>query len=179
MGDVDGKNSDSNCFWCLEWHDTVDSTMTRARELVDDGSPPGTVVVTDFQFAGRGTRGRTWEAPPSTCLMFTIALDPKKAGSLELLPIELGERIAARLTSRFGLDLEVKPPNDLLINGRKICGILCSSRIRGGRVEQVLCGIGLNTHMDVDERPIPGATSLAIEGCEVPPHDVLLVTWTA
>jgi BirA family biotin operon repressor/biotin-[acetyl-CoA-carboxylase] ligase len=161
--------------WRIEWHASLPSTMTRARELAETGAPAGTVVVADYQSEGRGTRGRAWLAPPGTCLMFTIVARPRMpAGELEGAPLRVSESIATTLRAEFDLPCEVKPPNDVMIDGRKLCGILCASRLMGEQIAWLLVGVGLNTRMSLADRPLETATSLQLEGIAVPAHCDLL-----
>jgi BirA family biotin operon repressor/biotin-[acetyl-CoA-carboxylase] ligase len=133
------------------------------------------VVVADYQSAGRGTHGRTWQAPPGTCLMFTLVCRPWiLPAQLETLPRRVSESIAGALRERLGLPCEVKQPNDILVHGRKLCGVLCTSHLVGERVVWVLVGVGLNTSMRGDELPLSSATSLAVEGVPTPGHAALL-----
>jgi BirA family biotin operon repressor/biotin-[acetyl-CoA-carboxylase] ligase len=161
--------------WRVEWHTSLPSTMTRARELAEAGAPSGTVVVADYQSEGRGTHGRVWLAPPGTCLMFTI-LSRRTFATAELaaLPLRVSASIVAMLRETFALQCIVKPPNDVVVSGRKLCGVLCTSHLVGERVEWVLCGIGLNTFMTAADRPLESATSLAMEGVATPSHGDLL-----
>lgn len=155
----------------IEWHAALPSTMDRARDLAAAGAQSGTVVVADFQSAGRGTRGRIWQAPPGACLMFTLIARPAiSLADLDSLPLRVSESVACFLRQDLGVPCEVKPPNDIVIGDRKLCGVLCTSHIVGDRLEWVLCGVGLNTRMTRDQLPIDSATSLAIEGFEVPEH---------
>jgi BirA family transcriptional regulator, biotin operon repressor / biotin---[acetyl-CoA-carboxylase] ligase len=161
--------------WSIDWHRELPSTMTRARELAVAGAPAGRVVVADYQSAGRGTRGRIWLAEPGTCLMFTVLLRPALApGALEMLPRQVSESLADALHAKLGLACVVKEPNDILVHGRKLCGVLCTSQVHGSSVEWVLCGIGLNTNMAADQLPLETATSLLAEGVAVLPHNELL-----
>ena len=149
--------------------------MVRARELAESGAPAGTVVVADYQTDGRGTHGRTWLAPPGTCLMFTLIARPDiPVATLTEIPLRISESIAACLRDEFGLDCRVKPPNDILVGNRKLCGVLCTSHLVGERLEWLLVGIGLNTRMTVADLPLEAATSLSIEGVVVVDDDVLL-----
>ncbi|HAX23783.1 MAG TPA: biotin--[acetyl-CoA-carboxylase] ligase [Chloroflexi bacterium] len=159
----------------IERHAELASTMDRARELAETGAPAGTVVVADFQTAGRGTRDRIWLAPAGSCLMFTIISRPTIGpASLADLPARVSEAICGYLRATLGLACEVKPPNDIVVDGRKLCGVLCASKIVGERVEHVLIGIGLNTRMSRDQLPLETATSLLIETGGCPGHDELL-----
>jgi len=149
--------------------------MTRARELAESGAPAGTVVVADYQSEGRGTHGRTWLAPSGTCLMFTLIARPDiPVATLTDIPLRISESIAACLRDEYMVDCVVKPPNDILVEGRKLCGVLCTSHLVGEWLEWLLVGIGLNTRMTVADLPLEAATSLAIEGAVVDDHAVLL-----
>jgi len=149
--------------------------MPRARELAESGAPAGTVIVADYQSEGRGTHGRIWLAPPGTCLMFTLIARPTLAvNELTDIPLRISESIAAVLHETYGLTCTVKPPNDVMAGEKKLCGVLCTSHLVGKRIEWLLVGIGLNTSMSSDQLPLETATSLAIEGIAIPPHDVLI-----
>jgi BirA family biotin operon repressor/biotin-[acetyl-CoA-carboxylase] ligase len=162
--------------WRIERHEELPSTMTRARELAASGAPAGTVVVADYQSNGRGTHGRTWLAPPGSCLMFTLIARPDiPVAFLTEIPLRISESIATCLRVDYGLDCQVKPPNDILVGGRKLCGVLCTSQLVGERLEWLLVGIGLNTRMTVADLPLEAATSLAIEGVVVADDDDLLL----
>jgi BirA family biotin operon repressor/biotin-[acetyl-CoA-carboxylase] ligase len=172
--------SDSEVSWSIEWHACLDSTMDRAAELAERGAAVGTVVVADYQRAGRGTHGRSWLAPPGTCLMFTMLLRPSVAPeALTAMPTRIGQSIADALNATFGLGCTVKHPNDILSTGKKLCGVLCTSRVVGDRVAWLLCGVGLNTFMTHAALPHAEATSLALEGARVPPHPELLTVLLA
>ncbi len=150
--------------------------MERAAELALAGAPSGSIVGADFQTQGRGSHGRTWLAPPHSCLMFTLLLRP----AIELdrmlgLPVRVATSVSEVLRDELGLSPTVKLPNDILVDGRKICGVLCTSRVTGERLEWLLCGIGLNTWMGQDELPLESATSLLVQGVqEIPSHSRLL-----
>lgn len=161
----------------IEWHAELPSTMKRARELAASGALSGTVVVADYQSAGRGTHGRIWQAPLGTCLMFTIIARPTISfGELETLPLRVSTSIAAFLHEDLGVACQVKPPNDIMVHDRKLCGVLCTSHIVGNRLKWVLCGVGLNTHMTTDQLPLVSATSLVLSGATVPNHRELLAS---
>lgn len=146
-------------FYC----DQVDSTMTVARELVRNGAPSGTVISTGYQTAGRGRiSGRIWHADAGKNLLCTIILDKTAFGfSPGLLPLWVGEMLHI-LLSRYGLQGEIKWPNDLLIDGRKISGILCEADSSFFYI-----GIGINCVINRDgkdfRRPV---TSLEEEWIE-------------
>lgn len=134
------------------------------------------VVAADYQRQGRGTHGRTWHAPPGSCLMFTILVRPNMAlDRLPGLPAQVAGSIGELLRDEFSLSPVMKPPNDILVDGKKICGVLCSSRVTGERLDWVLCGIGLNTVMQTHQLPLDLATSLVVAGVrDIPTHASLL-----
>lgn len=149
--------------------------MDRARGLAEQGAPAGTVVVADYQSEGRGTRGRVWLAPAGSCLMFTLIARPDVGpATLADLPARVSASICGWLQESLGLGCVVKPPNDIVVGDRKLCGVLCTSKIVGDRVEYVLCGVGLNTRMTPEQLPLERATSLLIELGACPGHDALL-----
>lgn len=107
--------------------------------------------------------------------MFTVIARPQVApAALVDLPARVSEAICAYLQAALGLDCAVKPPNDIVVGSRKLCGVLCTSKVIGERVEYVLCGIGLNTRMTRDQLPLETATSLAVEIGDCPDNDALL-----
>ena len=114
------------------------------------------MAATDHQTAGRGRLGRTWEAPPGSGLLFSLVLRPSMptARLPELSPLA-GQAVA----DAIGLDATVKFPNDVLIGGKKVCGVLAEARD-----DRVVLGIGVNVHQRHDELPREDATSLALEG---------------
>ena len=123
----------------VEFHRTVSSTNDRARVLVGRGRRMPAVVVADRQSAGRGRRGRRWDSDSPLGLWFTVAWEVGE-GVVGGLPLRVGLGVAGGIESVVpGLRVEIKWPNDLLVGGRKLGGILCE---RCGR--HVLAGVGLN-----------------------------------
>jgi BirA family transcriptional regulator, biotin operon repressor / biotin---[acetyl-CoA-carboxylase] ligase len=149
--------------WIVEWHESLDTTMERAKEIARSESSTGRVVVSDYQSQGRGTHGRTWVAPPGTCLMFSFVIHPRIAiPALATLPATIAATVRDALNTRFMANVTVDPPNDLTICGRKLAGVLCQSHLRGKNIEWVVCGIGLNTNLSATEVSVPDSTSLSI-----------------
>ena len=133
------------------------STMDDARRLVRQGAPSGTVVVTDFQTAGRGRRpGREWVSPPGESLMFTVALHAPRDPVTRSLVMAVA--VARMLEQKFDLDVAVKWPNDVLVRGRKICGILADHE------GWLYLGVGLNLRQAGFPAELADtATSVAVE----------------
>ena len=126
----------------------TDSTNRRARELVDAGAPSGTVVTADEQSAGRGRRGRAWSAPPGKALLYSVVLRPLEARHA-LLPLAVPVAVCEAIESVAPVRCEIKWPNDVWIDERKVAGILIESR----PPEWAVIGIGVNIAIEAGEFP--------------------------
>ena len=157
----------------IHCHETVDSTMTLARQLARDGCPEFTVVTADRQTGGRGRLGRVWHSS-SGGLYFTIVLRPAIPAPLSsLTTFAAGLTWARLLQEDYGVAVGLKWPNDLLIQERKLSGMLSEMEAQGELVTFVNIGVGLNVNNDptVEE---PSAVSLAqITGKKIPRRDLL------
>ena len=123
----------------------VDSTQTVALALAADGATDGTVVVADSQAAGRGRRGRAWADEPGASQLATIVLRPRLEPSrLPGLSLAAGVAAAEALMRASGLAPRLKWPNDVLVGGRKIAGILLESRVTDAGPITAILGIGVN-----------------------------------
>lgn len=132
-------------FTHVEHRLTTVSTNEDAQRLLGDSASAGLVIVADEQTAGRGRRGRQWIAPPRSGLLFTAILpEPIRAADAWAVTFWAGIRVAKAL-GRWNVAPALQWPNDLLVGGRKMCGILCVSRIVGDRAS-IACGIGVNVH---------------------------------
>ena len=143
----------------------VTSTSDVARADAQDGTArDGYLVLAERQTAGRGRRGRSWVAPPGENLSFSLVLRPALA--IEEAPsLTLAAAVGCRdALAALGAEAEIKWPNDLLIGGRKVAGILAEMGLAGGRFAFAVIGIGLNVNLDPTALPPPlceTATSLA------------------
>lgn len=142
-----------------------DTGSTNADLLADDSAPHGALLIADHQTAGRGRLGRTWTAPAGTQLIFSTLL---------LVDAEDLERLGA-VTLAAGLALTdvlapatLKWPNDVLIDGRKLCGILAEAAPAAGGSYRVVIGVGLNHLLAREQLPVAHATSLALAGIDLP-----------
>jgi BirA family transcriptional regulator, biotin operon repressor / biotin---[acetyl-CoA-carboxylase] ligase len=118
------------------------STNDRARELAQAGAPHGTLVTGAEQTAGRGRQGRTWTAPPGSALLLSLVLRDPPA----LLPLAAALAVA----EVAGAGAQIKWPNDVLLDGRKVAGILAEGRPQDG---WAVLGIGLNVALRLEELP--------------------------
>lgn len=130
---------------------SVVSTNVWASELAKLGATEGTVAVADTQTAGRGRLSRRWFSPEGG-LWLSIILKPElNPGKAPLLVFVSGLAVAKTLCDLYKLSVETKWPNDVLVKGRKICGILSEMKTQGKRVEYVVIGIGLNVNFSVNK----------------------------
>jgi BirA family biotin operon repressor/biotin-[acetyl-CoA-carboxylase] ligase len=143
----------------------TDSTNRVALELGHAGEPEGTVVLAEEQTAGRGRAGRKWHSERAAGIYVTLLLRPKLAPvQAPLLTMMAGLSAHAAVQAVTGLGVDLKWPNDLLIHGKKVGGILTEMHAEPGQIRFVIVGIGLN----VNQEKFPGelantATSLRVE----------------
>lgn len=137
------------------------------------GAPSGEVLVADHQSQGRGRFTRVWEAPPGKAVAISVLLRPASVQPERWLwlPSVAGLAVTDGLRAAAGVDARLKWPNDVLIDGRKVCGIL-AERV-AGTPPAVVIGMGVNTLLNADELPVPTATSLALAGVPVSPGEVV------
>jgi BirA family biotin operon repressor/biotin-[acetyl-CoA-carboxylase] ligase len=144
--------------------ETVGSTNTAAAEWAREGAPDGSVVVTEYQSEGRGRHGRTWDAQKGKNLMFSVVLRPALAADrLGLITVAASVAVAEAIDAFLtGHEAALKWPNDVLLEGRKTCGMLLESSLYGTQTaEVVVLGVGLNVNQtDFPEALADTATSL-------------------
>lgn len=148
---------------------TTGSTNADLAVAARDGAASGTVLVADHQSTGRGRFARVWEAPPGTSLAISALLRPPAAIDARRwlwLPLVTGLAVADGLRAATGVDVELKWPNDVLVDGRKLCGIL-AERVDSAHGPAAVLGMGINTTLAEHELPVPTATSLALAGATV------------
>lgn len=154
--------------------DSVSSTNDVARDLAVSGESEGLCVIAREQTAGRGRQGRSWSSPPGEGLYLSLILRPRvKATESALITLAAAIAVAETLRLDFQTNGDIKWPNDVLVGGRKICGILVEAAIEGDRLQYAIIGIGVN----IAQRSFPDqigniATSLLLEsGRQVLPDD--------
>lgn len=148
----------------VEWVERVDSTNAElARRAATDTLDDFTVLVTDDQTAGRGRQGRVWSAPPGATLAVSVFLRP--GAGMGWLPLVAGlamTRAVRALIPEGAARTELKWPNDVLVDGDKVAGLL--GEIAG---DGAVMGAGLNVAMTREQLPVPTATSLALAGADL------------
>lgn len=150
--------------------ETIDSTNTCAKTLAEAGMEEGAIILAESQSEGKGRLGRVWISEPGKNLLFSCILRPslekEQAG---LLTFFAAVAVARALEQSTGLHVECKWPNDLLLNGKKCCGILLESSLSSGKLAYSILGIGVNVNQrDFQNDLCRTATSLAREaGAEI------------
>ena len=149
----------------IYYFDSIDSTNTKAKELAEEGHPSGTLVVADRQTAGKGRRGRSWESPTGIGIFMTLMLkpeiNPNHASMLTLVAAMATTRAIRRVT---GVPAMIKWPNDIVMNGKKVCGILTEMSAQFDYINHIVIGIGINVHNeDFPEEIAKTASSLYLE----------------
>lgn len=139
------------------------------------GAREGTVVATDHQVTGRGRLDRSWTAPPRSSLAVSALLTPRDVpqSRWSWLPLLTGVAMVDVLTRVAGLPARLKWPNDVLVEDRKVCGILVEL-VAGPGGAYAVVGCGLNVSQDEEELPVPSATSLLLAGAATTDRTVLL-----
>lgn len=162
----------------VHYAETVDSTQKTAHQLASAGSGEGTLVVADEQTGGKGRLGRTWHSPKGTGIWMSIILrppiSPQQAPQLTLLA---AVGVVKGIKAATDLDCDIKWPNDILLNGKKLVGILTELQADPDQVHAVIAGIGINVNVEAGEIPTELrniATSLRIEAGRVIDRATLL-----
>lgn len=150
----------------LLYFDVTDSTNTEAKRQAESGAPEGLLVVADKQESGKGRRGRGWESPSGSNIFMTLLLRPSFApqkASMTTLVMALGT--AQAITEVSGLQAEIKWPNDIVVNGKKVVGILTELAMETDYIQYLVCGVGINVNQaEIPESIRNTATSLYLEG---------------
>lgn len=147
------------------YFDTIDSTNTKAQELAEKGYPSGTLVVADKQESGKGRRGRSWVSPSGTGIFMTLMIKPDiNPNNASMLTLVAALAVAKAITSVTGEEALIKWPNDIVVNSKKVCGILTEMNAQFDYINHIVVGIGINVHNESFPDEISQmASSLMIE----------------
>ena len=127
----------------LHYYDRVSSTMDVIHQLAADGAVPGTAVMAGEQLEGRGSRGRTWHSPVGG-LWLSVLFQPPVVEGIEVISLRVGLAVAEAIQVRVPKPVQLKWPNDLILEGRKLGGVLCEARWQGDALGWVAVGVGMN-----------------------------------
>ena len=153
-------------------YSSLSSTMEMARGEVRRGAPEGTVIIADEQTAGQGRMGRVWRSPKGSVAL-SVILYPEVVFLPSLIMVA-SLAVVYSIEEVTGLNSQIKWPNDILMAGRKVCGILVENEVRGSVVDYSIIGVGVNINLASAglSEVLPPATSLSVElGREVPRLD--------
>lgn len=149
----------------VEYYESINSTNERAKAWAREGAGEGSLVIAETQSMGKGRLGRNWISPRGTGIWMSIILrpnlSPDKAYQLTLLA---GIAMCEAIRECTGLEASIKWPNDIVVNGKKVCGILTEMSGEVQCIHYVVVGIGVNVNMHDFDESIPYATSLALMG---------------
>lgn len=149
----------------LYFYESTDSTNIRAKDFAEKGSVHGTLVVADEQTMGRGRRGRGWESEKGISIYMSLVLKPDiEPGNASMLTLVAAMAVAEGIEESTGLECQIKWPNDVVIHGKKVCGILTEMSTQIDYINHIVIGIGINVHNEEFPEEIRDiATSLYLE----------------
>ena len=161
--------------WRILHYEKLDSTNNLALSFAKEGAEEGTVVVAEFQTKGRGRFERTWISSRGRGLLFSILLRPNmEINAAPILTQVAAQTVVEVLAGKFKLSAKIKRPNDVLVSGKKIAGILTEASGTGNKLEYVVVGIGLNVTTPQKEL-LHSATSIFVETKQKPAKDKILL----
>ncbi|ADU30164.1 biotin--[acetyl-CoA-carboxylase] ligase [Evansella cellulosilytica] len=152
-------------FQNIIYEDTVTSTQQVAYKLLGEGAPHGTLIVANEQTSGRGRLGREWYSPANTGIWMSLIMRPNiEMQQTPQLTLVAAVALARAIKEATNYDVQIKWPNDLIFNGKKIAGILTEMQSDPDRVKSVIIGIGINVNQQTFPESIANiASSLSLE----------------
>lgn len=149
----------------IRYYDEIDSTNNEAKKLAREGCLEGTVVIADCQKSGRGRLGRVWDSPPGEGIWMSLILRPHLLPTYaSQLTLVAGNSMCEAISKVTGLKAKIKWPNDIVVNSKKVCGILTEMSTQMECIDYVIIGIGVNVNTAAFKEELPYATSLLLEG---------------
>lgn len=128
-------------------YDAIDSTNNEAKRQAESGAEHGLLVIGEQQTAGRGRRGRTWESQKGEGIFMTLLLKPDiEPGNASMLTLVMGLAVRDALETVGNLDVWIKWPNDIVCDGKKVCGILTEMSAQIDYINHIVIGVGINVH---------------------------------
>lgn len=130
------------------YFETINSTNVYCKTLASEGKEHGTIVISERQTAGQGTKGRTWTSPMGKGLWFTLLLRPNIAVNDLGKITQIASSALVSMFENFDINAKIKWPNDIIVDDKKICGILTEAKLKGSNIEYIVLGIGINVNLD-------------------------------
>lgn len=146
------------------FYNSVNSTNAIAKEWLQKNAPHGALVIADEQVQGRGRLNRQWQSPPGQAISMTMVLRDAEVigkGSLDQLNMLVSVAVA-EILGRYAEGIRLKWPNDVLLQGKKVCGILNEAEWQGNSLLGLVVGIGINIRVDFSEGPL-AETAISLE----------------
>ena len=168
LSEFEIKSEINGCEWFardIYFYDEIGSTNDECKKLAEEGAKHGTLVVAEKQTKGKGRRGRSWESPKGTGIWMTLLLrpdiEPYNSSGLTLVTAMAINKAVQEIT---GLDAKIKWPNDIVVNGKKVTGILTEMSAQLEMINYIVIGIGINVNTEEFSQDIAKmASSLKIE----------------
>ena len=147
------------------FYEEIDSTNTQAKRLAEEDAPSGTLVVSDCQVKGKGRRGRVWTSPKGEAIYMTILLRPQiRPDRASMVTLVMGLSVVQAIRNVLGLETSIKWPNDVVLNRKKLVGILTEMSAQMDYIEYLVIGTGINANMTAFSEELKDkATSLRME----------------
>lgn len=164
------------------FREKIDSTNNEAKRLAEAGAEQGTLVIAEEQGAGKGRRGRSWSSPRGTGVWMTVILKPEFPPSqASMLTLVAAMAVEEGIRKATGLETGIKWPNDIVVNGKKVCGILTEMSTELDYINYVVIGIGINVNVEEFPEEISNtATSLYLEtGKKISRAPIIVEIWKA
>jgi BirA family biotin operon repressor/biotin-[acetyl-CoA-carboxylase] ligase len=161
----------------IEYYDSIGSTNTRAKELAEAGAEHGTIVISEEQTEGRGRLGRNWVSPKYKGIWMSIILRPNIITENVSQITLLGAAAVSKAIMKMGIKTSIKWPNDIVLNSKKVCGILTEMSGEIDHINYLVMGIGINVNLkeeDIPEELKAIATSLTLDSGKVVERKLLL-----
>ncbi len=131
----------------IQYYEEIESTHLYAKKIAKNKENDGTIIIAEMQTSGIGTKGRTWYTGKGKNIALTMIIHPKcNIKQLENLPVEIAKKIQKSIYDLYGYKLEIKEPNDLMLEGKKICGILTEIQTIQGKINYLLISFGFNVN---------------------------------
>ena len=147
------------------FYEEIDSTNTQAKRLAEEDAPSGTLVVSGCQVKGKGRRGRVWTSPKGEAIYMTILLRPQiRPDRASMVTLVMGLSVVQAIRNVLGLETSIKWPNDVVLNRKKLVGILTEMSAQMDYIEYLVIGTGINANMTAFSEELKDkATSLRME----------------
>ena len=148
--------------------DETDSTNNQAKRLAEEGAEHGLLVLSDCQTSGKGRRGRSWDSKAGEGIFMTLLLKPDiQPGNASMLTLVMALAVRAGIEDVVGIDTQIKWPNDIVCDGKKVCGILTEMSAQIDYINYIVIGVGINVSNEIFPEEVAAISYLPVfaDGC--------------